>query len=129
LLRWWRAFIDEALPDEAFAHEVAENRVDQRLDPQRKQGIDVWVVDEEVVAMSAYSIPVANSIRIGPVYTPLERRGNGYGSALVHTQSSAMLEAGRTWCLLYTDLANPTSNRIYERIGYQQVAESAAYEF
>ena len=79
--------------------------------------------------MSGYSPPVANSIRIGPVYTPPDLRGKGYATALVANQSRRFLEDGRSHCLLYTDLANPTSNAIYRRIGYQQVGESVVYVF
>ena len=61
----------------------------------------------------------ANGIRIGAVYTPPELRQRGYASALVAAVSQAELDRGRRWCFLFTDLANPTSNRIYQAIGYR----------
>jgi predicted GNAT family acetyltransferase len=91
--------------------------------------VGLWVTEGEVVSMCGYSPPVANSVRIGPVYTPSELRGNGYATALVATQSGHHLAKGRDRCLLYTDLANPTSNAIYKRIGYRQVAESVVHRF
>jgi predicted GNAT family acetyltransferase len=63
------------------------------------------------------------------LYTPTEYRRHGYGTSLVAAVSSWLLAHGRRRCFLYTDLANPTSNSIYRRIGYRQVAESAEYGF
>ena len=101
--------------------------MDQRLSAG-DQGIDVWELDDEVVSMSGHST-VLNSMRVGPVYTPPELRGHGYATSLVHDQSRRSIQAGRNHCLLYTDLDNPTSNAIYRRIGYHQVAESRVYRF
>ena len=39
--------------------------------------------------------------------------------------SREMLAHGRRFCFLYTDMANPTSNAIYQRIGYRLVCGSA----
>ncbi len=81
------------------------------------------------MALSGYGHPTGAGIRIGMVYTPPEHRGNGYATALVADQSQWLLDNGYDACFLFTDLANPTSNRIYERIGYRQVAEAASYGF
>lgn len=131
LIEWWDAFNAEALPDDAHgarSSSVAE-RVDLRLDPERGQGVSLWVADDRVVSMSGYSSPVADSVRIGPVYTPPDLRGRGFATALVAGQSRRFLAEGQDRCLLHTDLANPTSNAIYERIGYRKVAEAAEYRF
>ncbi|MGE5275304.1 MAG: GNAT family N-acetyltransferase, partial [Verrucomicrobiota bacterium] len=56
-------------------------------------------------------------------------RGRGYATSLVAGLSQSLLDAGRRFCFLYTDLANATSNAIYERIGYVRVAESAMVAF
>ena len=66
--------------------------------------------------------------RIGPVYTPPDRRGRGYGSALVGAVSAAVRARG-TRCILYTDLGNPTANSVYRRLGYRAVAEALRYRF
>jgi predicted GNAT family acetyltransferase len=71
---------------------------------------------------------VATVVRVGPVYTPPERRGSGYASALVAATSSAALADGHR-CILYTDLANPVSNSIYRALGYRAVAEGLRYRF
>ena len=70
-----------------------------------------------------------SGIRIGPVYTPPPDRGQGYASALVAAVSQAQLDAGRRFCFLYTDLANPTSNRIYQAIGYRPVTGALRIDF
>jgi hypothetical protein len=70
-----------------------------------------------------------NGIRIGPVYTPPDRRRRGYGSAVTAAVSAAKLAAGRQFCFLYTDLANPTSNKIYMDIGYEPVCDAVDYAF
>jgi predicted GNAT family acetyltransferase len=63
------------------------------------------------------------------VYTPPEHRSRGYASSLVATLSAERLASGRRYCYLYTDLANPVSNRTYERIGYRRTCESAEIDF
>ncbi len=63
------------------------------------------------------------------MYTPSEERGRGYASNLVAEVSARMLDDGAAACFLYTDLANPTSNAVYRRIGYEQVAESSMIRF
>ena len=64
-----------------------------------------------------------HGIRVGPVYTPPELRGRGYASNLVAAASQAALDDGRRALFLFTDLANPTSNRIYQAIGYEPVRD------
>jgi GNAT superfamily N-acetyltransferase len=108
----------------------SERIVDLRLEgPPERFGFWVHEVDDTPVAMTGNTGPTPNGIRIGPVYTPPEHRGKGYASNLVATQSQWLLDSGRRFCFLYTDLANPISNSIYQRIGYRQVAESAEYSF
>jgi uncharacterized protein len=85
--------------------------------------------DGEAVSVAGFGGETPNGIRIGPVYTPPELRGRGYATALVAELSAQLLAEGRRFCFLYTDLANPTSNAIYERIGYVRVCESAEIAF
>ena len=125
LLEWFLAFGVEALPhpdEERLAREL-----DHRLS-LADAGVALWEHDG-AVSLAGYGGPTPNGIRIGPVYTPPELRGRGYASALVAELSSSLLAGGRRFCFLYTDLANPTSNKIYERIGYVRVCESAEIEF
>ena len=70
-----------------------------------------------------------NGTRVGPVYTPPEHRGHGYASALVAAASQAQLDEGIQFCFLFTDLANPTANHIYQAIGYEPVSDIDVYVF
>ena len=79
--------------------------------------------------LSGYGGSTPNGIRIGPVYTPPEHRGRGYATSLVTQQSHWLLGARRSFCFLYTDLDNPTSNALYRRIGYRMVAEAREVRF
>ena len=65
----------------------------------------------------------------GPVYTPPSLRGRGYASAGVASVSQLLLEEGRRWCFLLTDVANPTTQHLYEAIGYRPVCDLEAYTF
>jgi uncharacterized protein len=125
LVDWLRAFGEESLPEET-RHEV-ESMVDHRLGAT-DAGLVLWD-DGGPVSVAGYGGSTPNGIRVGPVYTPPELRGRGYASALVADLSALLLAEGRTFCFLYTDLANPTSNRIYERLGYERVCDSAAIAF
>jgi uncharacterized protein len=123
--RWVDAFMREAL-SEADPAEVAAN-TDRWLAGQGRT-LYLWE-DGEPVSLAGVGGPTPNGIRIGPVYTPPEARNRGYASALVAAVSQAELDRGRRFCFLFTDLANPTSNHIYETIGYERVRDLALWRF
>jgi hypothetical protein len=132
-LSWWIAFGDEVLHEGGPGRENAEAMVEHRLSSPRG-GILLWEDDGRPVSLAGWGGPTPNGARVGPVYTPPELRGRGYATALTADLSQRLLdgrlfEGGRRFCFLYTDLANPTSNAIYERIGYRRVAESAEILF
>lgn len=85
--------------------------------------------DQEPVSMAAGMSETPNGIRVGLVYTPPEARRHGHASACVSALSQHYLDHGRQFCFLYTDLANPTSNAIYQRMGYQPVCDVEDYNF
>jgi uncharacterized protein len=126
LVEWYLAFVSEALGDEPDESRLAE-MIDHRLAADGA-GLVLWE-DGETVSLAGFGGRTPNGIRIGPVYTPPELRGRGYATALVAELSQRLLDSGRLFCFLYTDLANPTSNRIYERIGYRRVCDSAEIRF
>lgn len=125
LVSWTEAFSAEALGDEAAGR--AARTVDLRLGA-RDGGFFLWE-DGVPVCMVGYSGPTPNGIRIAPVYTPPALRGRGYASAATAAASQALLNEGRRCCFLFTDLANPTSNRVYARVGYRPVIDVAEYRF
>ena len=122
LVEWVQAFVDETAAD----HVDPSRFVDARLGGVG--GLVVWE-HGETVSLAGYGSRTPNGLRIGPVFTPPSKRGNGYASALVAALSERLLAEGRTYCFLYTDLANATANRIYVDIGYELVAESAEIGF
>ncbi|MBM3696499.1 MAG: GNAT family N-acetyltransferase [Actinobacteria bacterium] len=130
ILEWLEAFTAEALPWEEFAAERTGRGVARVLNVMDSAaGIWLWEDEGRPVSLVAYGGPTPGGIRLGPVYTPPERRRRGYATALVAAVSAWLRQHGRRRCFLYTDLANPTSNAIYRRIGYEQVAESAEYAY
>lgn len=89
----------------------------------------LWEDDGEVVSLVGAGGETPNGIRIGPVYTPPAARGRGYATSLTAAASADQLANGRRFCFLFTDLANPTSNRIYQAIGYRPVCDVDQYRF
>jgi uncharacterized protein len=89
----------------------------------------LWEVDGEVVSFAGISGPTPHGIRVGPVYTPPGLRGRGYAGNVVAAASQAELAAGRRFVFLFTDLANPTSNHVYQAIGYQPVTDVDQWRF
>ncbi|GIK28940.1 MAG: GNAT family N-acetyltransferase [Chloroflexi bacterium] len=89
----------------------------------------LWIVDDKPVCLVGATGPTPNGIRIGPVYTPQDERRKGYGSACTAAVSQKMLDEGRRFCFLYTDIENPTSNKIYQNIGYRPIVDCDLYVF
>lgn len=92
--------------------------------------VTLWETpDGSPVSMAGRTPMVAGQIRVAPVYTPARLRGHGYAGAATAGVSRAALAAGAAEVLLFADLANPTSNGLYRRIGYRPVADFAMYDF
>lgn len=122
LVRWAQSFSGETgeRPSDPDTGSVVERRI---------MAGQLWVwEDGEAVCFAGRSEPVARTTRIGPVYTPTEHRNRGYAAALVAAVSAAARQQG-LGCMLFTDLANPTSNSIYRRLGYRAVQELLRYDF
>jgi uncharacterized protein len=133
VVRWFEAFVEEVIHEGAPGRDDAEHAVDRRYSVSTS-GFLLWEDGGEPVSLAGWSGPTPNGIRVGPVYTPPELRRRGYATALTAELSQRLLDGdlfagGRRFCFLYTDLANPTSNAIYERMGYRRVAESAEIVF
>ncbi len=120
LVEWVNAFVEDA----GVVPVNAQQLVDART--EREQ---LWVWDDGgLVSMASASGAVAGVARVQYVYTPRQRRGVGYATACVEHMSRVLSDRGLR-CVLFTDLANPTSNAIYRRIGYEAVAEILGYDF
>jgi GNAT superfamily N-acetyltransferase len=121
LVRWIDAFHREINDTPVGnARTIVERRV-------AAETFHVWD-DGGAVSFAGTTPPALGVVRIGPVYTPPACRGRGYASALVADLSQRVLDRGER-CVLYTDLDNPTSNAIYQRIGYRAVDEAVRYAF
>lgn len=103
------------------AHELAQKKIQQG-------SIFLWE-DQMVVSMAGKSRPTKNGATVSLVYTPPEYRQKGYASSCVAALSQRILDEGYQFCSLYTDMANPTSNSIYMKMGYQPVTDSIVYRF
>lgn len=115
MAQWLDAFSDEALG-------LPPRGVDQWLQELGAvTGLRVWVVDGRPVSMVMGRVSTPVSARVGPVYTPPADRGRGYAAALTATVTAELLAAGAERVVLLTDLENPTSNRLYPRVGYEPV--------
>jgi uncharacterized protein len=125
LLREWRAAfsIDAEGMDPGKAREAAA------LPLPKSRRLLLWEVEGTVVSMAGFAGPTPNGIRVAWVYTPPENRGKGFAGACVAALSQKLLDEGRKFCFLYTDLANPISNHVYQRIGYESVTDATVYSF
>jgi predicted GNAT family acetyltransferase len=123
---WLAAFHDEAQVEAPVLdwRAVAERRV-------RAGQVHLWQDDGARVALAAVSAPAAGVARVGPVYTPPRYRRRGYGAAVTARATSAALTAGADHVVLYADLANSTSNSIYQKLGFvpDHDAEERAFAF
>ncbi|MEW6492276.1 MAG: GNAT family N-acetyltransferase [Cyanobacteriota bacterium] len=115
LINWCRAFMAEVADEPASPDDV----VDRYL---RGGSLYLWQ-DNTPVSMANFYGATPNGVRINLVYTPPEYRRKGYATACVAALSQALLERGYKYCFLSTDLANPTSNHIYQVIGYQPLSD------
>jgi predicted GNAT family acetyltransferase len=116
LVAWMEEFVSEA---GLIGAAQAAAMVDARL---RDDGLFVWD-DDQPVSMIGVNPPVAGVVRIGPVYTPPPLRRRGYAGSAVAEASRRALAGGASRCMLYTDLANPTSNKIYAEVGYRRCGD------
>ena len=126
LTEWFMAFAKEALGEEVDA-QVAGRSVDAYLGTEG-MGLYLWE-DGEAVSIAGRSRPTPNGTTVNYVYTPPEYRNKGYASACVAALSQLLLDEGYRYCFLFTDLANPTSNKIYRAVGYEPVCDVDEYEF
>lgn len=124
---WILAFIEEAIPGEPPPPDPLVT-ADRWIAGTYRQ-LYVWEDKGRPVSMVGAGGETPHGIRIGPVYTPPEQRNRGYASALTAAVSQDQLDRGRQFCFLFTDLANPTSNHIYQAIGYRPIRDVDMYRF
>lgn len=122
LIRWFEAFILEALGS-------VEPGVERTVERHLQRGSAYIWEDETPVSMACQVGVTPNGAGVSLVYTPPEHRRKGYASACMAALSQTLLKAGHRYCFLFTDLANPTSNHIYQAIGYKSAGDLSDYSF
>lgn len=131
LVAWSSAFAAEATPSQPGPNPAlpVDSRLAAAAVEPRLPLLWLWERDGEPVSMAWLTPPFADVTRIGGVYTPPGRRGHGYASGCVAAASQFALDYGIGTCMLNTDLSNPTSNKIYQQIGYRPVGDWQEWSF
>jgi GNAT superfamily N-acetyltransferase len=124
---WYDAFMADA--DEQAGRPPGSSPHEAPMPDEMRRRIEtgqifIWEVDGVPLHVTAATQPAFGVSRIGPVYTPGEHRGHGYASRAVYEVSRLLVERGVRACL-FTDQANPTSNKIYEALGYERLVDMA----
>lgn len=115
-------FLNDCFPERTGNEHESQVMTQRHLD---QQSMLLWKNETgDIVAMAAKARESRNGATVSLVYTPPEFRGRGYGTAITHAVTKQLLASGKKFCNLFTDLSNPTSNSIYQKIGYQKVGES-----
>ncbi len=129
ILSMMKAFLFEALPEgskEAEHIESSQRRMAQAI---KDQMVHVLKVEGKIVSMAKRAHVTPNGQIVNAVYTPPKERRKGYATECVARLSKKILSEGKKYCFLFTDLANPTSNKIYQTIGYRPVTDMDLYRF
>jgi predicted GNAT family acetyltransferase len=117
----------------AFAEEIGDDvgrDGDELIDDQLSYGgLTIWESGGVPVALAGTHRPAAGTVRVGPVYTPPEHRRRGYGGAATAAVCRAALDSGAENVVLFTDQANPASNSLYQRLGFEPVEERVVLRF
>ena len=124
---WYAGFLRDSMGTEPNPTQIRKQvKTYLEADP-RMRGMTLWEVEGKPVSMAGYAGPTPHGIRVGAVYTPPEERRKGYASACTASVSQYLLDQGFQFCFLFTDLMNPTSNHIYQEIGYRPVCDVDRY--
>jgi uncharacterized protein len=124
--RFFHDFHVECIPDELPPEDKLAALIEDRI---KRQTIFLWENQGAPVSCAHTTRPTRNGISIGPVYTPPAERGRAYASNLMAALSQRMLDEGKHFCVLLTDIDNETSNKVYESIGYRVIGTSEYLSF
>ena len=119
--QWLNEFSAETKVGTVNVQTFTENHINNKT-------VFLWEYEGVPRTASLYAGKTPNGVRVGFVYTPPEHRKRGFASACVAAVSQRALDSGNEFCCLYTDLSNPTSNDIYQRLGYTPVCDVVDYE-
>lgn len=129
VFQWVREMMNEAIINttEADIQRMIEI-LREEFDRDRSHMYLLFESDEPV-SMAREAIKTPNGVFVNFVYTPIPLRRRGYATECVAKLSKHLLEEGNRYCFLFTDLSNPTSNSIYQKIGYNHVIDDNHYKF
>ncbi len=111
-----RGFYRETFPGRSQA-----SVTDEAVQRVQRGGLMVWECEGILTSLAGLHGPAASVCRIGPVYTAPDFRCRGFGAAVTACAARTGFGRGAEYCMLYTDQSNPTSNRVYARLGFQRV--------
>jgi len=120
---WYAEFEREAMPRNP--HRTPREFVERKI----AEGLLWFWEDGEPVTLVGHGRSTPHGASVAPVYTPPPLRRRGYATACVAAVTQMLLDHGKSWVSLYTNLANPTSNAIYRRIGYEPVEDQVQITF
>jgi|SRR5215470_1886626 len=118
---WFAAFTAEIGEPEAAGALVTD-----RLD---RGQLMLWEVGGKPVSLAGHTDVIAGVARVGPVYTPPDLRGRGYAGGVTAAASELAISRSASSVILFTDLANLTSNSLYRRLGYEPVEDRVVLKF
>ena len=124
MAKWIEAFSREAVGEASDSAEAMEKAKKYIVE----ESMYIWDHDGPV-SIARESRAMKNGTNVALVYTPPEFRGRGYATSCVHQLTKKLLAGGYRFCSLYTDLANPTSNHIYPKIGYVPLGNTLIFDF
>ena len=125
MAKWIEAFSREEAVGEASVSAEAMEKAKKYIG---EESMYIWDHDGPV-SIAKESRAMKTGTNVGLVYTPPEFRGRGYATSCVHQLTKKLLAGGYRFCSLYTDLANPTSNHIYPKIGYVPLGNTLIFDF
>lgn len=121
--KWSRGFHIDCFGENS---KIPEEDISKRIP---EGSLSLWEAAGGPVSMAYKTRPTDKGMSVGGVYTPPYLRGKGYATSCVAELSRNILQSGKEFCTLYTDLANPTSNAIYKKIGYREVSDAVQHTF
>lgn len=116
------------LQGEAVGEEIQGKELEKAQAMIEGDRLYLWE-DGKIVSMAASTRATQNGVSINAVFTPKPYRKKGYASSCVAHLCQTLLDSGYAFCSLFTDASNPTSNKIYQNIGFREVAKFQSIEF
>lgn len=129
LVDWLIKFSADTGMNTNYSREEAEKNITRKLEKPILGGISIWMDEGQAVSIASATRESENGGNVSLVYTPPEFRGRGYASAVTAHTSKLILDAGKSFCTLTTNLSYPTSNKIYQAIGYKMIGNLRHIEF